>query len=379
MKRCRGGKRLRKSAAQIAAQKWMAAGLCAALVLSLVGNAIAPIAFAAEGAAGLCPHHESHDESCGWRPAKEGSPCAHVHDESCGYTEPVEGTPCTHVHDGACGYTEGAEEVPCNMGCTEVDGDGNILHDPACAYTPAKEGTPCTHEHDETCGYSEPVEGTPCTHVHDGACGFAEAEEEHPCAFLCEWCVTAWAWNDEEGLLTWSGDTGTWGLGLPGASREQPVTGEILEELLPRAVTVQTAAGPKTVDVTWDLSVIPEEGAWEGERTLTAALPGEYVLTDGVPALEVQLALGGGVVYADKTLNDCTFIPRTGTTVYQDSTDGMWSIDIRLPADLSSQELAERVKQVLPERVSGHGWTNLSGDGFTWDGRDSEITSGGAS
>lgn len=364
MIKCYGGKRLRKSAVQITTRRWMSIGLCAMLALSLMGNAIAPTAFAAEDSAGLCPHHESHDESCGWQPARESSPCAHVHDESCGYTTPEEGTPCTHEHDDTCGYTEGTEEIPCNMSCTEADGDGNILHDPACAYTPAREGTPCTHEHDETCGYSAPKEGTPCTHVHDDSCGFAEVESS--CAFLCEWCITAWEWNDEEGALAWSEDTGMWGLGMPGASREHPVTREILEELLPRAVTVQTAVGSKTVDITWDLSVIPKEGVWEGDCTLTASLPGEYVLTEGVPALEVLLALGGGEVYDLRAINLCEFIPRTGTSVYQDA-NGMWSIDIRLPAGLSSQELAERVKQVLPSQVRGYAWASTNLDGYTYE------------
>ena len=379
MKRRRGGKRLRKSAAQMAVQKWTAIALCAALALSLIGNAVAPIAFAAEEPAGLCPHHERHDDSCGWQAAMEGTPCAHVHDGNCGYIAPEEGTPCAHEHDETCGYAEGTEEIPCDMECAEVDEDGNLLHDLACAYTPAKEGTPCAHQHDETCGYSAPVEGVPCAHVHDDACGLVEEAEEHPCAFLCEWCVTAWEWNDEAGALVWNADAGTWGLGMSGVSREQPVTREILEELLPRTVTVQTAAGPKTADVTWDLGVISEEGAWEGDYTLTAALPGEYVLTGGVPALEALLELGGGEAMAvDKALNVCRFIPRTGTSVYQD-TDGMWTIDIRLPAGLSPQELAERVKQILPEKVRGYGYTTSNVDGFEYEGKDPNPPTGAPS
>lgn len=76
MKRWRGGKRLRKSAAQLTVPKWTAISLCAVLMLSLVlplvGNGITPMAFAAEDSTGLCPHHKSHDESCGWQPAKGG-------------------------------------------------------------------------------------------------------------------------------------------------------------------------------------------------------------------------------------------------------------------------------------------------------------------
>lgn len=79
MKRYRGGKRLRKSAARITAPKWTVIG--------------------------LCPHHKSHDESCGWQPAKKGSSNAHVHDESSGYTALEVGTP-SNVEDNAGGSAE---------------------------------------------------------------------------------------------------------------------------------------------------------------------------------------------------------------------------------------------------------------------------------
>ena len=99
--------------------------------------------------------------------ARGGHSCNHTHDEDCGYQAPTEGSPCNHVHDDSCGYQEPTEGVSCNMGCTDEDGDGNIIHQEGCAYQPAEAGQPCTHSHDENCGYQAALEGSPCTHVHD--------------------------------------------------------------------------------------------------------------------------------------------------------------------------------------------------------------------
>lgn len=60
---------------------------------------------------------------------------------------------CTHIHDSLCGYVQEQEEIPCDMGCTQVDENGNILHEDGCAYRPAVEGRECAHIHDASCGY----------------------------------------------------------------------------------------------------------------------------------------------------------------------------------------------------------------------------------
>lgn len=64
--------------------------------------------------------------------------------------------------------------------------------------------------------------------------------------------------------------------------------------MLPKIVAAQTAAGERTADLEWDYGAFPEEGAYEGEFTLTAELAGEYVLTEMAEAPEVVLALGAG-------------------------------------------------------------------------------------
>ncbi len=304
---------------------------------------------------GRCVHHPEHTAECGYIESSEGSPCAHTHDEECGYSESAEGAPCTHEHSGDCGFTEAVEEIPCNMNCAETDGAGAILHDPACAYAPPAEGTPCGHEHDEACGYSEPAEGAPCTHEHNGDCGFAEAVEGASCGYVCELCVTGWQWDDEKELLTWSEDAKLWGLGVPAASAENPVTQETLLALLPAAVTADTAAGPQTVELVWDLSALPEEGAYEGSYTLTAQLGGEYALTEAAPVPEVLLELGGGETYVSKYVSNWEFIPRDGTTIIQ--ADGAFLIDVQL-ADLERREaLVQILNETLPAQIRGQGYT----------------------
>ena len=246
---------------------------------------------------GLCVHHPKHTEACGGSEADNGSPCTHEHDESCGYSAPSEGSPCTHEHDENCGYTPGTEEIPCDKDCAETDDTGAIIHSPDCAYTPATEGTPCTHEHDENCGYSAPSEGSPCTHEHDENCGYVPAEKDSHCSYVCDLCVTDWQWDDPEELLVWNEDTELWCLGLPGASEENAVTSETLAAMLPEKVTATTAAGERTVELIWDLDALPEEGISEGSYTLTAALDGDYVLTEAAPALSVLVDAGGVEVY----------------------------------------------------------------------------------
>ncbi len=358
-------------------RKWAVIVLCAGLMLSLTGNTAAPVAFAAEESAGLCPHHTAHDASCGWQPGSEGSPCTHVHDASCGYAAPQPGAPCTHVHDASCGYTAPAAEIPCDKGCTEVDAAGNILHEQGCAYTPATAGTPCTHVHDESCGYTAPQPGSPCTHAHDASCGYAPAAEGSPCTFRCGRCVTAWAWEDEEGALSWDGEAGMWCLGLPGASEAQPVTAEALQTLLPSAVTVETAAGSKQAPLQWALDDLPGQGVWEGEYTLRAALPAEYLLTDGVQPPAVRLELGGGQPMAGtirmKFLNQWNFIGWDGEKITDNSA-------VAVVTDLSKGKdaiIAQLKQDVLPKTIRG--WVTWTGGadvfnriGFTADADQSE-------
>lgn len=215
---------------------------------------------------GLCVHHQEHTEECGYAAATEGQSCTHEHDESCGYVEAV-------------------EEVPCDMGCTDTDGDGVVDHVEGCAYQPAVEGQPCNHTHDESCGYVEATEGQSCTYALNG----------------CPYCVVSWEWVDDQELLTEA--EGGWSLGLPGVSQEEPLTQESLVELLPGEITATTDSGDAvTLTLTWDLSNLPEEGAYEGNYTLAAALPDPYALTENAEALSVTLQLGGGETYTTTKL-----------------------------------------------------------------------------
>lgn len=313
---------------------------------------------------GICVHHPEHTEACGGIGDDNGSPCTHEHDESCGYSAPSGGTPCTHEHDGSCGYTPGAEEIPCDKGCTETDETGAVVHTSDCAYTPAVGGTPCTHEHDESCGYSAPSEGSPCTHEHDENCGYIPAAEDSHCSYMCDLCVTDWQWDDPDELLVWNEDIKRWCLGLPGADGENTVIRETLAAMLPERVTAVTAAGERIVELIWDLDEFPEEGVCEGACTLTAALSGEYVLTEAAPELSVLLEIGGGGVYADpvkKYLNQWRFIDRNGNKIEGAAIDAAKAgLD-----KMSQDEIIQWLKDtVLPTRIRG--WSAPD----TWGGSE---------
>lgn len=183
-------------------------------------------------------------------------------------------------------------------------------HTPECGYTPPTEGSPCTHQHNETCGYVEGVEGS-CTHQHDENCGYSAPSEGTPCSYEvngCPYCVTSWKWADIQGMLSES-DSG-WSMNLPGVSQDNRMTRDTLAELLPSQITAVTDKGEeKTLDITWDLSAIPEEGACEGDYRVTASLAdSNYAFTDNVitPAVNVQLEGKGTYAAAE---NSCIHHP----------------------------------------------------------------------
>ncbi len=130
-----------------------------------------------------------------------------------------------------------------------------------------------------------------CPHVHDEYCGYYGAPEPVP--------VLSWEWIDEEEYLVQDENTGEWGLGLPGASEENPVTPEVLAELLPAEITaVFSDETTKTLPIEWDYTPLPKNGAYEGTYTLTAALSEEYTLDADAPEMKVLLDLGGGEIIA---------------------------------------------------------------------------------
>ena len=296
-----------------------------------------------------CMHHPEHTGECGYVPAVEAVPCGHQHDEVCQYVEAVEGTPCTHVHNESCGYAQAVPEVPCDKGCTP-DETGILVHTPDCAYTPAAAEVPCVHTHDDACGYKEPVAGVPCIHTHNDDCGFVEGKVEVPCGFVCEICpkepplepdpepgeeeepqppeeqppptepippreVLSWAWDDDEGFLSYVEETEIWGLAIPGTNEEQRLTAELLKPFLPATITATLADNvQEAIALTWDLSGIQEEGVCEGSFTLSAALPETYILSQTAPKLEVLADFGEGGILAitNKYVNWWQFVSQDG-------------------------------------------------------------------
>lgn len=112
--------------------------------------------------------------------------------------------------------------------------------------------------------------------------------------------ISQWSWIDEDGIL--QEDNGVWGIGMPGASEENPLTQDALSAMLPSQIQAVTANGETvTLDITWDLSVIPAEGIWSGEQVFTASLPEGYQMADGVSGLSVTVQLGEAETY-DTTL-----------------------------------------------------------------------------
>lgn len=235
-----------------------------ALILCLASVPAAAVDGAARPTEGLCIHHSAHDAACGYQ---EGTPAQ----------------PCTHVHDAACGYREPIGEVPCDQGCADADGDGQIDHAAGCAYRPAQEAQPCNHVHDAACGYQAAGTASPCAYAQAG----------------CPYCVRAWDWMDPLGALT-QAEQG-WVLALPGVGPEQPLTRDAAASLLPAQINATLQNGqPASLDLSWDLSAIPEAGAAAGEYPVLASLADPtYALPQG-DALSITIQAGGAQTYALK-------------------------------------------------------------------------------
>lgn len=235
-----------------------------ALILCLASVPAAAVDGAARPTEGLCIHHSAHDAACGYQ---EGTPAQ----------------PCTHVHDAACGYREPIGEVPCDQGCADADGDGAIDHAEGCPYRPAQEAQPCNHVHDAACGYQAAGTASPCAYAQAG----------------CPYCVRAWDWVDPLGALT-QAEQG-WVLALPGVGPEQPLTRDAAASLLPAQINATLQNGqPASLDLSWDLSSIPEEGTTAGMYPVLASLADPtYALPQG-DALSITIQAGGAQTYALK-------------------------------------------------------------------------------
>lgn len=235
-----------------------------ALILCLASVPAAAVDGAARPTEGLCIHHPAHDAACGYQ---EGTPAQ----------------PCNHVHDAACGYREPIGEVPCDMGCADTNGDGAIDHVEGCAYRPAQEAQPCNHVHDAACGYQAAGTASPCAYAQAG----------------CPYCVRAWAWVDPLGALT-QAEQG-WVLALPGVGPEQPLTRDAAASLLPAQINATLQNGqPASLDLSWDLSAIPEAGAAAGEYPVLASLADPTYALPQEDALSIILQAGGAQLLDSK-------------------------------------------------------------------------------
>lgn len=127
--------------------------------------------------------------------------------------------------------------------------------------------------------------------------------------------VIGWNWIDEDGVL--QNTENVWGLGVPGASEENPLTQDALLEMLPKEVELTLSDGSeKTAALTWDLSAIPAEGIWSGDVTVTATVDGTYSFADGTAPIEVKVELGGAETMMEypQYFEQDTVSP-TGTTI----------------------------------------------------------------
>lgn len=107
--------------------------------------------------------------------------------------------------------------------------------------------------------------------------------------------ITDWVWSGNE-TPVWNEETGRYELALPGASVNNPLTPQLLEEyLLPGTVN---AALVGELEVAWDLTGLPDE-FWAGEHTVSATveLPEGYALSQEAKPMEVTVVLGGAELY----------------------------------------------------------------------------------
>lgn len=201
--------------------------------------------------AGLCEHHPEHTDDCGYDEAT--------------------GTPCTYECD-ICGNdaSEGEKTDQNSSGQDTLSEDGENTED-------TSQGT-------------EPGGSATAGDTADKA----ESNETSNAA-----TITDWSWIDEDGIL--QENDGVWEIGVPGASEDNPLTQDALLEMLPKQINATLSDGSDvTIDLTWDLSAIPEEGVWSGDYTVSANVDGTYSVSEDVSALQVTMTAGGGENYASE-------------------------------------------------------------------------------
>lgn len=286
---------------------------------------------------GLCEHHPQHTDECG-------------------YVEGAEENPCTYVCDICAGDSEGKENSESTNG--SVEGENTV---------DTTEGTSSETAGADTGEFAEDVTDS------GEQSGTADSTDNSTDDSLTE--LVSWAWVDEAGNLSEIDDS--WGLGVPGAAEDDPLTRDVLASMLPEQITAETAEGESvTADIIWDLSAIPEEGTWSGEYEVTAQVDGTYKLMDGSAPLAVKVQVGGAEAAASEAnLQKHTVegISPAGTTInlfdywLSDDPEKRYDYDGTNPADYQKQGIN---KNNIVKFGTGMGQTDetdtLSKDNVNW-------------
>ncbi len=180
--------------------------------------------------------------------------------------------------------------------------------------------------------------------------------------------IMSWTWPDEDGP-EWYDDAGCFGLGVP--NMDEPLTADLLRALLPETIIAALDDGQSaTVPLTWDLTIIPAEGIWEGDYTLNAILPEGYVLSDDAPALTVLLETGGGEVYKpEKYLNEWSWVVPEYADLHNEQDENgntIWYLRLPINAIANRSELEQILKARLPQKI--YAWGTSSSSDIEWAG-----------
>lgn len=227
---------------------------------------------------GLCEHHPSHTEECGYAGGNTGTPCGHEHSDECC----KEVTKCVHKHTDDC-YDEEAdiasvsnanEPVNCSHRCDEESG----------CMTQALD---CFHEHNEDCGYIAGVPGTPC-------------------AFVCEECAEKDQVNGGEGGGLSRGDSGSLDItGTVVIAAFEELSDDVLYQsyksgdiesqdalILPGILngTDEDEGKITIVGVTWESAPAFDPEA-PGEYTFSPVLPEGYMVANSVDMPEILVTI----------------------------------------------------------------------------------------
>lgn len=137
--------------------------------------------------AGCCEHHQTHDDSCGYKAAVEVSDCTHQHTADC-----YEKETCIHTHGVECSVTC-SHVCSTDTGCITMQREcTHLAHDAACGGLD-EENPVCNHTCEVVVDSEDSCYALLCSHAepdaHDEACGYAEAEAEKACEYICEECA----------------------------------------------------------------------------------------------------------------------------------------------------------------------------------------------